>query len=195
MTALTAEQFDDLHDFIRTQVVAGYTPIGEIAHEAVEVFADEAIDPAQLHAAAVAVVEQVRTVQQHDELSWPPVTDCDRLDAAFATLDGSGIVARQHFSCCGTCGTHEILDEMQQATKAGGAVRGYTFFHLQDTEHAVNGDGLYLSYGATDAGSAASVAIGHEVVAALHREGLAAAWNGKIAHRILLPIRWQRRRR
>jgi len=31
---------------------------------------------------------------------WPSVTDCDRLDRAFADLNGRGIVARQNFACC-----------------------------------------------------------------------------------------------
>jgi len=194
MTALTAEQFDDLHDFVRTQVAAGYTPVDDIADEAVEVFADAVLDPERLRAAALAVVDQVNAAHQTEQRTWPSTTDCDRLDAAFAALESSGVVARQHFSCCGTCGAHEIMDEMRQVEKAGLAVRGYTFFHLQDTEHAVAGEGLYLSYGSLDSDKATSVAIGHEVMAALHREGLEPAWNGKIAHRILLPIDWRRRR-
>jgi hypothetical protein len=192
--ALSTEQFDDLHDFVRTQVAAGYTPVAEIAGEAVEAFADGTVDPERLRAAALAVVDQVSAAHRAEQRTWPATTDCDRLDAAFAALETSGIVARQHFSCCGTCGAHEIMDEMNQAGKAGRQVRGYTFFHLQDTEHAVAGEGLYLSYGSLDSDQAASVAVGHEVMAALHREGLQPAWNGKIAHRILLPLRWQRRR-
>jgi hypothetical protein len=83
---------------------------------------------------------------------------------------------------------------MGQAEKAGRPSRGYTFFHVQDTEHAVGGESLYLSYGAAENDQAASVAIGHEVVAALARHGLTPAWNGKPAHRIALPLTWQRRR-
>ena len=40
----------------------------------------------------------------------------------------------------------------------------------------------------------AAVAIGHEVLEVLTRHGLAPAWNGKHAHRIALPLTWQRRR-
>jgi len=193
-SALSPEDFDDLHDFIRVQVAAGYAPLDEIVEEAVSMFADDTLDPPALRAAARAVAEQALAAHVTDQSTWAEVTDCDRLDAAFAELDGAGIVARQHFSCCGTCGAHEIRDEMDQAEKAGRVLRGFTFFHVQDTEHAVGGDGLYLSYGAAEQEQSASVAIGHEVVAALDRHGLAPAWNGKIAHRIALPVRWQRRR-
>ena len=81
-------------------------------------------------------------------------------------------MARQHFSCCGTCGAHEIHDEIDLAEQSGRPARGFTFFHIQDTEHAVGGESLYLSYGAADQDQVAAVAIGHEVVDVLSRHGL-----------------------
>ncbi|MDT5025006.1 MAG: hypothetical protein QOE61_1432 [Micromonosporaceae bacterium] len=192
---LSAEDFDDLHDFIKVQVAAGYAPMGEIVDDAVEVFAaDTTADANALRDAALAVADRALSAHVADQASWPETTDCDRLDAAFAELDRAGIVARQHFSCCGTCGAHEIHDEMDQAEKAGTPARGYTFFHVQDTEHAVGGNLLYLSYGAVNRDKTASVAVGHEVVAMLGQHGLSPAWNGKHAHRIALPLTWQRRR-
>jgi hypothetical protein len=194
MTSLSAAHFDDLHDFVQVQVAAGYLPVGAIVDEAVEIFADLMVDPASVRSAALIVAQRAFAAHHTEQAHWPEVTDCDRLDAAFAELDSAGVVARQHFSCCGTCGTHEIADEVQQVEKAGRIARGYTFFHVQDTEHAVGGDALYLSYGAADGGAAAAVAIGHEVVDTLLRHGLAPKWNGKLAHRICLPLQWQRRR-
>ena len=191
---LSAEDFDDLHDFIKVQVAAGYAPIDEIVDEAVDVFADATGDTAAQRGAALAIAQRALADHAENQATWSQTTDCDRLDAAFADLDGAGIVARQHFSCCGTCGTHEIREEMDQAAKAGTPGRGYTFFHVQDTEHAVGGELLYLSYGAADSDQAASVEIGHEVVAVLDRHGLSPAWNGKHAHRIALSLTWQRRR-
>jgi hypothetical protein len=192
---LSAEDFDDLHDFIKVQVAVGYAPIGEIVEEAVQVFvADTTADANALRGAALAVADRALSAHVADQANWPDTTDCDRLDTAFAELDRTGIVARQHFSCCGTCGAHEIHDEMDQAEKAGTPPRGYTFFHVQDTEHAVGGDLLYLSYGAVNRDKTASVAVGREVVAVLGLHGLSPAWNGKHAHRIALPLTWQRRR-
>ena len=193
-SALSAEDFDDLHDFIKVQVAAGYAPVDEIIDDAVEVFADATTDPAALRGAARAVAGRALSAHVAEQSAWPATTDCDRLDAAFAELDQAGIVARQHFSCCGTCGAHEIHDEIDQAEKAGAPARGFTFFHIQDTEHAVGGESLYLSYGAVDRNQSTTVAIGHEVVAMLTRHGLTPAWNGKHANRIALPLTWQRRR-
>jgi hypothetical protein len=191
---LGQDDFDDLHEFIRVQVAAGYTAPAEIVEEAVELFTDVAFDVAGLRAAAQAVTDQAVAAHTAEQSEWPALTDCDRLDAAFAELDRAGIVARQHFSCCGTCGSHDIHGEVERARKAGTATRGFTFFHVQDTEHAVNGESLYLSYGSVSKDKGESVAIGHEVFDVLSRHGFSPVWNGKIAHRIGLPLRWQRRR-
>ncbi len=193
-SALSPEDFDELHDFVKLQITAGYAPVEEIVAEAVEVFADSSLDVVALTGAAWAVAEQALAAHLAEQSTWPAETDCDRLDAAFAELSRGGIVARQHFSCCGTCGAHEIREEMEQAEKAGTFSRGFTFFHMQDTEHAVAGDGLYLSYGVAESDQSGAVAIGHEVLQILGRHGLAPAWNGKLAHRIALPLTWQRRR-
>jgi hypothetical protein len=192
--ALDPHDLDDLRDFIRLQVVAGFVPIDTMVDEAVDVFTDTTVPLASLRAAATTVAE--RAVAEHlaQQTAWPERTDCDRLDAAFAALESAGIVARQHFSCCGACGATEIHDEMDRVAKDGSTVRGYTFFHVQDTEHAVEGESLFLSYGAMDRDRDRAVAIGHEVVAALKEQGLHPAWNGRHANRIGLPIVWRRRR-
>jgi hypothetical protein len=192
--ALDPQDLDDLRDFIRVQVAAGFAPIDEMVDEAVDVFADTTLPQASLRAAATIVAE--RAVAEHlaQQKAWPERTDCDRLDAAFASLESAGIVARQHFSCCGSCGATEIHDEMDRVAKDGSTVRGYTFFHVQDTEHAVEGESLFLSYGAPDRDRDRAVEVGHEVVAALKEQGLHPAWNGRHANRIGLPIVWRRRR-
>ncbi|HLT09333.1 MAG TPA: hypothetical protein VK028_00830 [Micromonosporaceae bacterium] len=192
-SVLHPELFDALHDFVRLQVAAGYTPADQIVDDAVEEFAERAGDLAALRSAAKAITERALANHLAEQASWEEQTDCDRLDAAFAELDANGIVARQHFSCCGLCGNQEIKDVMDQVEKSGQTVRGFTFFHVQDTAHAVAGESLYLSYGSADADGDA-VAIGHEVVGVLERHGLKPWWNGKRAHRIALPLTWRRRR-
>ena len=193
-TELAPEDFDDLYEYIRVQVAAGFVPLPEIVDEAVDVFADTTLSPTAVREAAVRLADKALAEHLAARADWPEVTDCDRIDAAFAALDGIGIVARQHFSCCGSCGANDILDECKRVTAESGPVRGYTFFHVQDTESAVGGESLFLSYGTPDGDKEAAVAIGHEVVAALREAGLHPAWNGRHANRIGLPVVWQRRR-
>jgi hypothetical protein len=149
-------------------------------------FAGEAVDAAfQAHAA--------------DEHRWE-LTDNDRISRAALALEANGVVFRENFTCCQTCGFGEIGDEIRGAAELGSNVRGFAFFHWQDTESAVNGHGLCLSYGAVgdhdgdDAYNAASLEVGHEVADALTREGLAVTWSGALTRRISLSVRWRRRR-
>jgi hypothetical protein len=76
-------------------------------------------------------------------------------------------------------------------------VKGCAFYHLQDTEGAVEGSSLYLSYGAIGVvrSDAPSLKVGHRVLAILKDQGLRAEWNGKIDRRIgIHGLKWQRRR-
>ena len=189
-SGLSSADFDDLHDFVKVQVAAGYASLDAIVDEAVEVFAGTLPDEQALRSAAGAVTEAAIAAHLRDQAEWPETTDCDRLDAAFAELDRLGILARQHYSCCGTCGSNDIRTEMGQVT----AARGFTFFHIQDTEHAVGGESLYLSYGAITADRSDAVVIGREIVDTLSRFGLQPAWDGRHVNRIGLPLTWQRRR-
>ncbi len=143
---------------------------------------------------ADALLEEKLAGRKELERSWPKVTDCDRLDRAFAAMERAGIVARQNFTDCGTCGAAEIGGEMEAARKAGLDVRGYTFYHWQDTESAVEGGGLYLNYGSAEEGDEAGEAIGREIVKHLEAAGLKTKWNGSIEQRIgIEPLDWKRR--
>ena len=77
-SALSAEDFDDLHDFIKVQVTAGYAPADEIVEEALDKFAESGPDPRALRVAAVAITEQALAGHRSDQGDWPDTTDCDR---------------------------------------------------------------------------------------------------------------------
>lgn len=183
---------DELHGYVRRHISAGYLAPDEIARFACEVFADE-LDPAVLRHHAARYTRELMVDHRAEQASWPVVTDNERLDAAFAALERAGIVCRQHFSCCGTCGAAEIWDEMAAVEEAGAPVLGYAFFHVQDTEAAVEGDGLYLSYGAVGEGAEAAEAVGRAVVEALEAKGLTTVWDGHWSRRIFVGLEWQRR--
>lgn len=185
---------DDLRDAVERYVAAGFLSAEEIVECAIETVVEEDDDPRRLRPATVHLLERALAAHARAQATWPPVTDCDRLDEAFAELETRGIVARQDFSCCGTCGAAEILEEMEGAAAAGVAVRGYVFYHAQDTESAVEGHGLCLSYGTGADDEGGALAIGREIVAVLARHGLAPAWDGRWGQRITLPLDWKRRR-
>lgn len=179
--------------YIARQVAAGFDSPDEITSSAVEMFADD-VAPAVLRPIAERLTTEHVNAHQAAQANWPAVTDCDRLDAAMAELTRSGIVCRQNFSCCGNCGAYEIGAEMQAERRAGIHVRGYAFYHVQDTETAVNGSGLLLNYGSVRSTKEALTAIGHEIVDALRRHGLATDWNKSPNTRIGVLVDWKRRR-
>src|SRR5581483_9650147 len=101
--------------------------------------------------------------------NWPELTDSDRLTRAFRDLDQADIVAREVFTCCQTCGHAEIIDEYSP----GLWPRGYVFYHEQDADAAITGNGIYLAYDGDN-----QKAVGREVVTALRTRGLRPQWNG-----------------
>lgn len=185
---------DDLRAFIRREVAGGFCDDDVVLRNAVEVYDDKvAADVLRDHAQAFLreALRDHRAAQDR----WPDETDCDRLDAAFDALEAQGIVARQNFACCDTCGATDIAEEMAEIEADGITVRGYAYFHAQDTDAAVDGEMLYLSYGAVDDDDdASSLAIGRLVAGELARHGLEILWSGAIDQRIGVAIDWKRRR-
>jgi hypothetical protein len=82
----------DLRAYVEAQVRGGFMPVGEIPEAAVEYLSDDAA-PDALRPYAEAFTAEALVAHSEDENTWPAVTDCDRLDAAFAALEGSGVLA------------------------------------------------------------------------------------------------------
>jgi hypothetical protein len=183
----------EVRAYIQRHVIAGFDPPSSIVESVVEAFSEEADEDTLW-----PLVERLtrETVEAHfrDQASWPELTDCDRLDDAFEELNRHGIVCRQNFTCCGTCGVAEIGGEIRAEEEHGLAVRGYAFYHMQDTESAAEGYGLYLNYGSVEGDRAATLQVGKEIVEALERHELTTEWNGRIETRIHVPLDWKRRR-
>jgi hypothetical protein len=190
---------DDIREHLRLRAIEGFDGDAEIVASAIELLADGRGESADVGERVLRLAPEVFAAQALAEQAWPVPTDCDRLDRAFAALERSGVVARQHFACCQTCGHAEIGDEVDSSA---GPVHGYAFFHKQDTEHAAEGHGLCVAYGpVVPRGTSkaefdlAAMDVGREIVAALEREGLSPFWSGEIGRRIELPLTWRRRRR
>lgn len=183
---------DEVHADIRGHVATGFLGAEAIVEAVLDPHGDDA-DPTILRPHAQRFVREVIAAQLAEQATWPALTDCDRLDAAFAALEAEGIICRQNFSCCGTCGSAEIWDEVAEAQDAGCPARGYAFYHGQDTESAVEGYGLYLNYGAVEEGEAAALGVANEIVARLEQHSLRVSWDGRRSRRIGVSLDWKRR--
>ncbi|WP_328345290.1 DUF6891 domain-containing protein [Micromonospora sp. NBC_00421] len=147
--------------------------------------------------AAYATAVAVRREQQR---GWGEVRS--NLTSAFAELTALGVVAREDFSCCGTCAAAEIHDERDDSRHW----QGYLWYHQQDTESLVaSEDGeVYLGYGVyppadfdEDAYAALSEAeqqagyqadlerfLDEVAFPVLRRHGMRVEWNRKQSRRI-----------
>lgn len=182
-----------LRDLVRRDVASGFYDEDEILKNACASF-DGELEANALRNHAQAFLKQALVAQRAAQRGWPEWTDCDRLDAAFAALEAEGVIARQHFTCCGTCGSAEIWDEIAAVEESGGPASGYAFYHVQDTDRAVDGEGVYLNYGACEEGEEAALAIGRQIVTQIEAHGLRTDWDGSWGHRIKVELEWKRRR-
>jgi len=192
LKSIDDEAIEDMRGFIDRDVAAGLYSEEEIIDSVVDLLAID-YDSAALRPLAEEHTRAALKEHLREQRDWPVTTDCDRLDSAFAELETAGIVCRQDFSCCGTCGVAEIRDEIEETRDEGMQVHGYTFYHAQDTESAIEGDGLYLNYGATEEGEKAALRVANEIAAALKKHQLRVEWDGTWETRIGVELDWKRR--
>jgi hypothetical protein len=129
------------------------------------------------------------------EATWHERTCNDNLDDAFAALNARGVVALQNAGWTMTTGWEDANEEIARREAAGECVLGATFYHEQDLERGVAGEGLMLVYGACDGSDEKGIALGHLICAVLTEHGIATKWDGDIRVRIAIqPFVWRKRR-
>jgi hypothetical protein len=88
--------------------------------------------------------EKALAARRRQQREWGEVRG--NLGRAFAELNELGVLARENFSCCGTCAAGEIHDERDESRHW----HGFLWYHQQDTESLIaSAEGeVYLGYGA-----------------------------------------------
>jgi hypothetical protein len=184
------------------EIAGGFKSPEEILQYLCDLFEDDdGIEPQELRQALPPILETLSAEHEAAKRFWPIRTDCDRLDDAFDELNRRGIMARHDWTCCGTCGHAAMPAEYDRcmALDPSLIIRGYAFYHNQDTESAADQGGLYLAYGATDdiddddLLDQTTLAIGREIVEVLNGCGLEVQWDESTETRILIDMKWQRR--
>lgn len=178
--------------FIERHIKEGFLSEEEILHKTLKVFAGY-MPRGRLISLAQKLVYHVALTRQAEEFSWG-TTDCDRLDQAFRELNKAGIVARQHFSCCNTCGYKEI-DGVLRRELGKRKVLGFAFFHEQDTENAATSGVLHITFNSLEKSARRAVEVGRRIEDALRKAGLKTEWDGSYLQRICVTgLNWQKRR-
>ncbi len=129
------------------------------------------------------------------EAQWSQTTDCDKLDRVFDQLNQQRICALQYVGDTMDDGYGSVSDTINADGVPQDRYMGYCFYHRQDMDHALQGDGLLLAFGHLDSDNPKdAVPVGQMICDALRQEGLEVTWDGTHKRRIELPgLRWQRR--
>lgn len=134
--------------------------------------------------------------QKVEQESWPEVTDCDRLDRAFAALRSEGILAIHNAGMTPSEGIAEMSEQYRAAGGKKSGIVGYCFYHRQDMEYALTSQKLGLAFGDIDGDDGRGVEVGQRVRRALAAAGLRVAWTGSIRDKLdISGLHWQRRRK
>nr|WSW69608.1 hypothetical protein OG461_27320 [Streptomyces sp. NBC_00995] len=184
---IAAEVREQLESYVRELLRCGYGSVADLAESAEGYLVKDGVRPVTL-AQARQVTERLWLERVAEQARWTDVTDPDRLERAFAVLDTRGITAREHFTCCRSCGAGEIRAEGRDDA------RGFVFFHAQGTRRAAAGHGLTLYYGGFDESAPTMAAVGQEVAAVLREAGLSVEWDGSPDRAIeLTGLDWRKR--
>ena len=183
----------EVSNYIEEETAAGFLTADEIIAGALRGLPD---GPHSLSVNSLVESLTRDALEQHLDRQqwWPKVTDCDRLDRAFAELEQAGILARHHYKCCRTCAGSALSGEIQADLAEGRSVRGYTYYHKQGTGAAIMERGLGLFFGSIEGTPEATIAIGQEVADTLRGCGLRVNWGGTADRYILVEMQWMRRR-
>ena len=100
------------------------------------------------------------------------------LNNAFKTFDTVGVIAKQDFTCCLTCGSSKIHDYFEPDSK------GYTFYSAQDYDDLRMNDSVYLAFSSWDGDENESRKVGFLIKKHLESHELNVDWNGDVRIRI-----------
>lgn len=197
--AIKASVIKEMRTRIENQVAEGFSERDSIIENAMDSAVDEyqEYERDELEPKVTELTDAAIAAHHKRQARWKRDTDCDRLDQAFAELERQGVVARQNFTCCSTCGHYEIGDEIatfRKKKKKSAPVSGYAFYHMQDTESAVEGGGIYIKYDTLSNDEAQKVAVGEAIVAALTAAGLRPEWDGDPNTGVFVNVTWRKRR-
>ena len=202
-----------IEDDIRTHLARGVGDpelYAEVILDSIDYLSDNDQDTEKLsrpteeaiNAYARQVIERHRNLAQELGIT----REDGNLERAFAQLAEEGILGRSNFTCCGTCGNYEIVDERDSSR----TWYGYVFYHQQDAEAIPQGRGVFLGYGIfwpahctkeqfeamseeekDEIYERLSVAMMRDkVVPVLERNGMQVDWNGDFSRRPYVHNVW-----
>jgi hypothetical protein len=164
--------------------------IVEIIDEAI--FEPGEIDPDWLR----AQIEEEFRRKGVAEATWPAVTDNDRLDRVFESLEGQGILALQNAGYTQSDGLSDVAQFYHEAGGEQSGIQGYCFYHGQDLERVMASGVLWLAFGHVSGEDDKGIEIGQRIKREFEAAGFTVEWDGSVNTRLLVKgIKWMKRGR
>lgn len=188
--ALSETQKEVLH-WIRTDVWSGEYDEDEVALIIEEnLTEDDEIDAAWMREA----IRREFAAKRKEEKTWPKVTDFDRLELAFLTLEQQGVIALHIAGFTQSDGLDDVVQTYHEAGAEKPNYSGHCFYTTQDMERALDGGGLCIGFGHLSGDDDKGVDVGNRLRVALEQAGLEVSWDGTIRKRLYIEgFKWQRR--
>lgn len=130
--------------------------------------------------------------KKEHELTWPSVTDCDRLIVAFNSLGAKGILGIHN----GGFSQSDCHDTAREKLANSKNIRyiGYCFYHLQSVWSVLNSRELHIGFDDVHHGSPNMKEVGKIVSSTLLAHNFKVEWNGEPNTKIaLLDFDWKMR--
>lgn len=183
-----------IFDSIYTQVRSGFYSLEDIQNNIIEEIEDNGFEDEISEDWAYKQINAVNEELLKESESWGENTQTNRLIAAFDELAESKIIALHYTGYTMDDGEYEVIEVERTLNDNNEKSEGYCFYHGQDLERAVRGDGLNISFQKINNESdVVSKEIAKKIVAVLEKHDLKVDWNGKASSKILMPeFKWQR---
>jgi hypothetical protein len=118
------------------------------------------------------------------------MSDRTKLTAAFRKLNRMGIVARERWQDCSSCGFAMMESEMKRLLgRRKTDIIGVAFYHDQDYDAMMEGKGIYIKFGSISQTDKADASVAKKIVKVLNGEGLTPEWDGDVETAIRVPIK------
>lgn len=183
-----------IFDSIYTQIRSGFHSVDDVKDYIMEEIEDNGVEDEVTQEWAYEQISIVYEELKSESISWETKTQTNRLIDAFDELAENKIIALHYPGYTKDDGEFEV-SEVERALRDNNEKSvGYCFYHGQDLERAVRGEGMYISFQKIDnVSDVISKEVAVKVVEILEKHNLEVAWNGKASSRIFLPnFKWER---
>ncbi len=164
-------------DAIKIHVWSGFYDLTDVERMISDIL-EEGADEKMLRAQAVLEFAK----KEEEEKTWPDVTDVQLLDGVFDALGSLGILCLHNAGYTMSDGHGDAREALSEYRD--GRFYGYCFYHAQDLERAILGQGLMLAYDHVDGDVPAKLKVAQVLKQELEKAGFGVTWDGTTNQRV-----------